>query len=77
METSAIILRCLAVTAFTLFLAACSETNPSPSATEQPAGEYLEASIKADALMGTYSAIEGARHDELPGNSLAGRQSIL
>ena len=72
METSAIILRGLAVSAFTLFLAACTETTPSPSAIEQLADEYLEAWMQEDALMGTYYAIEGSRHDELPDNSLAG-----
>ena len=72
METSAIILRGLAISAFTLFLAACTETTPSPSAIEQLADEYLEAWMQEDALMGTYYAIEGSRHDELPDNSLAG-----
>ena len=54
METSAIILRGLAISAFTLFLAACTETTPSPSAIEQLADEYLEAWMQEDALMGTY-----------------------
>ena len=72
METSAIILLGLAISAFTLFLAACTETTPSPSAIEQLADEYLEAWMQEDALMGTYYAIEGSRHDELPDNSLAG-----
>ena len=50
MENSAIFLRGLAVSAFTLFLAACTKTTPSPSAIEQLANEYLETWIQEDAL---------------------------
>ncbi len=50
----------------------CAEPAPLPSAIEQLADEYLEAMMEEDALMGTYYAIEGSRHDRLPDNSLAG-----
>ena len=53
-------------------LTGCAEPAPLPSAIEQLADEYLEAMMEEDALMGTYYAIEGARHDQLPDNSLAG-----
>ena len=72
MKNSALIPRDLAAGAFTLLLAACTQTTPPPSPIEQLADEYLEAWMEKDALMGTYYAIEGARHDELPDNSLAG-----
>ena len=66
------IMRGLTAGAFTLLLAACAETTPPSSAIEQLADEYLEAWMEEDGLMGTYYAIEGSRHDELPDNSLAG-----
>ena len=50
----------------------CSEPTPPPSAIEQLADEYLDGLMESDALMGTYYSIEGARHDRLPDNSLAG-----
>ena len=53
-------------------LTGCAEPAPLPSAIEQLADEYLEAMMEEDALMGTYYAIEGTRHDRLPDNSLAG-----
>jgi uncharacterized protein (DUF885 family) len=65
-------MRGLAASLSTLVLAACTESTPPPSAIEQLADEYLEAMMEEDALMGTYYAIEGARHDRLPDNSLAG-----
>ena len=55
-----------------IILTACAEPAPLPSAIEQLADEYLEAMMEEDALMGTYYAIEGSRHDRLPDNSLAG-----
>ena len=55
-----------------LMMTACAETTPPSSAIEQLADEYLEAWMEEGALMGTYYAIEGARHDRLPDNSLAG-----
>ena len=54
MKTSILILRGLAAGAFTLFLAACAETPPPPSAIEQLADEYLEAWMEEDSRMGTY-----------------------
>ena len=72
MNTLTMIMRGLAAGAFTLLLAACAETTTDPSAIEQLADEYLEAWMEEDALMGTYYAIEGARHDQFPDNSLAG-----
>jgi hypothetical protein len=58
-----------------LFITGCSEPIPPPSAIEQLADEYLDGLMEADALMGTYYSIEGARHDRLPDNSLAGTPS--
>ena len=55
-----------------LFITGCNEPIPPPSAIEQLADEYLDGLMEADALMGTYYSIEGARHDRLPDNSLAG-----
>jgi uncharacterized protein (DUF885 family) len=55
-----------------LLSTACSQPAPPHSAIEQLADEYLDGLMKADALMGTYYSIEGARHDRLPDNSLAG-----
>ena len=72
MNTFTMMMRGLTPGAFTLLLAACAEPAPLPSAIEQLADEYLEAMMEEDALMGTYYAIEGARHDQLPDNSLAG-----
>ena len=60
------------LTVIFLLMSACAETTPPPSAIEQLADEYLEAWMEEDALMGTYYSIEGARHDRLPDNSLAG-----
>ena len=65
-------LRPLSALITAIILTACTETTPPPSAIEQLADEYLEAMMEEDALMGTYYAIEGARHDRLPDNSLAG-----
>ena len=62
----------LALFALTLALAACTDSPPPASAIEQLADEYLEAWMEENALMGTYYAIEGSRHDRLPDNSLAG-----
>ena len=53
-------------------LTGCAEPAPLPSAIEKLGDEYLEAMMEEDALMGTYYAIEGSRHDRLPDNSLAG-----
>ncbi len=53
-----------------IVLSACSKTAPAPSAIEQLADDYLAAMMEQDPLMGTYYAIEGARHDQLPDNSL-------
>ena len=72
MNTSTIFIRSLVAGALTLALTACTEITSSPSAIEQLADEYLDAMMEEDALMGTYYAIEGARHDRLPDNSLAG-----
>ncbi len=55
-----------------LFITACSQPAPPPSAIERLADEYLDSLMESDALMGTYYSIEGARHDRLPDNSLAG-----
>lgn len=55
-----------------LFMTACAEPAPPPSKIEQIANEYLAGLMESDALMGTYYSIEGARHDRLPDNSLAG-----
>jgi len=60
------------LTVIFLLMSACAETTPPPSAIEQLADDYLEAWMEEDALMGTYYSIEGARHDRLPDNSLAG-----
>ena len=60
-----------AITAI-LLSTACSQPAPPPSAIEQLADEYLDDLMESDALMGTYYSIEGARHDRLPDNSLAG-----
>ena len=65
-------LRPLSALITVIILTACAEPAPLPSAIEQLADEYLEAMMEEDALMGTYYAIEGARHDQLPDNSLAG-----
>jgi uncharacterized protein (DUF885 family) len=72
MKASTLTLRVLAAGALTLALTACTAPPPSPSAIEQLADEYLEAWMEENALMGTYYAIEGAPHDRLPDNSLAG-----
>ena len=72
MKTSTLIQRGLSAGAIALVLAACDNTPPPPSAIEQLADEYLEGLMASDALMGTYYSIEGARHDRLPDNSLAG-----
>ncbi len=65
-------LRPLSALVTVIILTACAEPAPLPSAIEQLADEYLEAMMEEDALMGTYYAIEGSRHDRLPDNSLAG-----
>ena len=51
---------------------ACSKPSPEPeiSAIESLADEYLAALMEYDPTMGTYYSIEGARHDQLPDNSL-------
>ena len=72
MRNQTLAIRGLVASLFSLFLAACNDRPPPPSAIEQLADEYLEAWMEEDALMGTYYAIEGARHDRLPDNSLAG-----
>ena len=72
MKTSTLIQRGLSAGAIALVLAACDNTPPPPSAIEQLADEYLEGLMASDALMGTYYSIEGARHNRLPDNSLAG-----
>ena len=71
MNTSRIFARGLTAGALTLVLTACAETAPPSSAIEQLADEYLAELMDSDALMGTYYSIEGARHDQLPDNSLA------
>ena len=71
MNTSTLIQRGLSAGAIALVLAACENT-PPPSAIEQLADEYLNELMASDSLMGTYYSIEGARHDRLPDNSLAG-----
>ena len=57
-----------------LFIAACSPeaTDPEPAhrSIEEVADEFLAATLKRNPTMGTYYAIEGARHDQLPDNSL-------
>ena len=60
-----------AITAIMLSTA-CTEPAPPPGTIEQIADEYLAGLMESDALMGTYYSIEGARHDRLPDNSLAG-----
>jgi len=72
MKTSTLIQRGLSAGAIALALAACDNTPPPTSAIEQLADEYLAELMESDALMGTYYSIEGARHDRLPDNSLAG-----
>ena len=72
MTHSTLIKRGFAASALTLVLAGCTEPAPSQSAIEQLADEYLDALMESDTLMGTYYSIEGARHDRLPDNSLAG-----
>ena len=72
MRKQTLAIRGLVASLFSLILAACSDTIPHPSAIEQLADEYLEAWMEEDALMGTYYAIEGTRHDRLPDNSLSG-----
>ena len=65
MRNQTLAIRGLVASLFSLFLAACNDTPLPPSAIEQLADEYLEALMQEDALMGTYYAIEGSRHDEL------------
>ena len=72
MKISTLIQRGLSAGALALVLAGCENTSPPTSAIEQLADEYLEGLMASDALMGTYYSIEGARHDRLPDNSLAG-----
>ncbi|MBL6821161.1 MAG: DUF885 domain-containing protein [Luminiphilus sp.] len=72
MKTSTLIQRGLSAGALALVLAACDNTPPPANAIEQLADEYLDGLMASDALMGTYYSIEGARHDRLPDNSLAG-----
>ena len=72
MNTLKTLMRDFTAGAFTLLLAACENTPPPPSAIEQLADEYLNELMASDSLMGTYYSIEGARHDRLPDNSLAG-----
>ena len=72
MKTSTLIQRGLSAGAIALALAACDNPPPPTSAIEQLADEYLAELMESDALMGTYYSIEGARHDRLPDNSLAG-----
>ena len=72
MTHSTLIKRGFAASALTLVLAGCTEPAPSQSVIEQLADEYLDALMESDTLMGTYYSIEGARHDRLPDNSLAG-----
>ena len=72
MTHAKLIKRGLAASALTLVLAGCTEPTPPQSAIEQLADEYLDALMESDTLMGTYYSIEGARHDRLPDNSLAG-----
>ena len=72
MTHAKLIKRGLAASALTLVLAGCTEPTPPQSAIEQLADKYLDALMESDTLMGTYYSIEGARHDRLPDNSLAG-----
>ena len=57
-----------------LFISACSPeaTDPEPAhrSIEEVADEFLAATLERNPTMGTYYAIEGARHDQLPDNSL-------
>ena len=71
MNTLRIFTRGLGASALTLVITACADRAPAPSAIEELADEYLAELKEADALMGTYYSIEGARHDRLPDNSLA------
>ena len=76
MNTLNIFRRGLTAGVLTMALTACTDSTPPPSAIEQLADEYLEAWMEDDALMGTYYAIEGSRHDQLPDNSLAGGRGV-
>jgi len=57
-----------------LLLAACSPDEPTSEPThrsiEEVADEFLAATLERNPSMGTYYAIEGARHDQLHDNSL-------
>ncbi len=57
-----------------LLLAACSSDEPTPEpahrSIEEVADEFLAATLERNPTMGTYYAIEGARHDQLHDNSL-------
>ena len=57
-----------------LFIAACSPEASDPEAAhrsiEEVADEFLAATLERNPSMGTYYAIEGARHDQLHDNSL-------
>jgi uncharacterized protein (DUF885 family) len=57
-----------------LFIAACSpeasDPEPAHRSIEEVADEFLAATLERNPTMGTYYAIEGARHDQLPDNSL-------
>ena len=57
-----------------LFLAACgpdaSTPEPANRSIEELADEFLAATLERSPTLGTYYAIEGARHDQLPDNSL-------
>ena len=57
-----------------LFIAACSpeasDPEPEHRGIEEIADEFLAATLERNPNMGTYYAIEGARHDRLYDNSL-------
>jgi uncharacterized protein (DUF885 family) len=57
-----------------LLLTACSSDEPTSEPThrsiEEIADEFLAATLERNPTMGTYYAIEGARHDQLHDNSL-------
>jgi uncharacterized protein (DUF885 family) len=68
------ILRLSILSSAMLLLTACSSDEPTSEPThrsiEEIADEFLAATLERNPTMGTYYAIEGARHDQLHDNSL-------
>jgi uncharacterized protein (DUF885 family) len=68
------ILRLSILSSAMLLLAACGSveppSEPAHRSIEEVADEFLAAMLERNPTMGTYYAIEGARHDQLQDNSL-------